>query len=74
MHPEHAHHEDKGGIESLIDIDGGFSDDDSDAEVCKSDCIAIKQMDMVHQHSGSLARTSTIQAIFEMGSVAPLHA
>lgn len=33
MHQEHAHNEDMGGIESLIDMDAGFSDDESDEEV-----------------------------------------
>ena len=33
VHQEHAHNEDMGGIESLIDMDTGFSDDESDEEV-----------------------------------------
>lgn len=27
-HPEHAHNEDMGGIESMIDMDAGFADDE----------------------------------------------
>ena len=41
MHPEHAHHEDMGGIESLIDIGAGFSDDDSDTEVGKTSSLPV---------------------------------
>ena len=31
---EHAHNEDMGGIESLVDLDAGFADDEEYAEVC----------------------------------------
>ena len=36
VHQEHAHNEDMGGIESLIDMDTGFSDGESDEEVCSA--------------------------------------
>ncbi len=36
MHAEHAHNEDMGGIESMIDMDAGFVDDeDPDDEVSR---------------------------------------
>lgn len=31
---EHAHNEDMGGIESLVDLEAGFADDEEYAEVC----------------------------------------
>lgn len=31
---EHAHNEDMGGIESLVDLDAGFADDEEYDEVC----------------------------------------
>ena len=39
VHQEHAHNEDMGGIESLIDMDTGFSDDESDEEVCMANLV-----------------------------------
>ena len=31
---EHAHNEDMGGIESLVDLDAGFADEEEYDEVC----------------------------------------
>ncbi len=32
MHAEHAHNEDMGGIESMIDMDAGFVDDEDSGD------------------------------------------
>ena len=38
---EHAHNEDMGGIESLVDLDAGFADDEEYDEVCKSHLVCV---------------------------------
>ena len=49
---EHAHNEDMGGIESLVDLDAGFADDEEYDEVCTH----IWFVSSAAQHSAPKAR------------------
>jgi hypothetical protein len=43
MHAEHAHNEDMGGIESMIDMDAGFVDDEDSGDEDSGDEVSLLQ-------------------------------